>query len=113
MFLCRLCGLTVEEIPEDAIQCGKLYRFTNGEYHSLRKQLAPRTGPRPRKNRNPDQEARMGMDALETKTNEALIGTNGETKSEAPTMEVTLIPANVIPANETAMARAFRLKKAA
>jgi hypothetical protein len=57
MMVCRLCGLTLDEIPEDAIQCGKLYRFVNGEYHYLRKKLAPRTGPRPRKNRNPDQEA--------------------------------------------------------
>jgi hypothetical protein len=56
MICCRLCGLTFDKIPDDAIQCGKLYRFTNGQYHDIRKMLAPRTGPRPRK-RNPDQGA--------------------------------------------------------
>jgi hypothetical protein len=44
-----------EAIPEDAIQVGKLYKFNNGEHHFLRKKLAPRTGPRPRKNTNPDE----------------------------------------------------------
>jgi hypothetical protein len=57
-YLCRLCGLTIEAIPDDAIQCGKLYRFSTGEYHDLRKKLAPRAGPRPRKSKtNPDREA--------------------------------------------------------
>ena len=55
MFKCKLCGLEVEVIPE-SIRVGKLYRFeADGSYHLLRKVLAPRTGPRPRKHRNPDQ----------------------------------------------------------
>ena len=56
MFACRLCQLTVDEIPDDAIQCGKLYRFSTGEYHDLRKKMEPRKGPRPRKI-NPDRES--------------------------------------------------------
>ena len=56
MFACKLCGLQIEEIPADAILVGRLYRFTNGEYHFLRKVLAPRTALRPRR-RHPDQEA--------------------------------------------------------
>jgi hypothetical protein len=57
MFMCRLCGLTLDKIPDDAIQCGKLYRFTTGEFHDLRKKLEPRSGPRPRRRINPDREA--------------------------------------------------------
>jgi hypothetical protein len=107
MFACRLCGLTLDKIPDDAIQTGKIYRFSNGEYHDLRKKLARRTGPRPRKSTNTDHEVPTG--------------TNGEPKSEevptqefteVPTPVVTIIPVNV-PANETAMQRAFRLKKVA
>jgi hypothetical protein len=101
VFACRLCKLILEEIPADAIQCGKLYRFTNGDYHDLRKKLAPRTGPRPRK-RNPDQEAPTIA---------------CEQSEEIPTPEFTEVPVPVVtpivPANETAMQRAFRLKKVA
>lgn len=53
-FLCKLCGLTIDEIPEDSIRVGKLYRFDDGSHHLLRK-LVARTGPRPRK-RTPDRE---------------------------------------------------------
>jgi hypothetical protein len=94
MIVCRLCGLTLEAIPADAVLIGKLYRFVDGSYHFLRKKLAPRTGPRPRKSTNPDREA--PVIACEPKS------------EEVPTPEVTLIPAN-----ENAMQRAFRLKKVA
>jgi hypothetical protein len=69
MIVCRLCGLTLDAIPEDAVLIGKLHRFVDGSFHFLRKKLAPRTGPRPRKNRNPDQEAPTGI-ACEPKTEE-------------------------------------------
>jgi hypothetical protein len=36
MIVCRLCGLTLDKIPDDAIQAGKLHRFADGEYHYLR-----------------------------------------------------------------------------
>jgi hypothetical protein len=101
MIVCRLCGLTIEAIPEDAILVGKLYRFTNGEHHSLRKMLAPRTGPRRRKNnRNPDQEV-------------PIIDAEPKNEDQTITCEVpVIIPVN-IPKNENAMQRAFRLKKVA
>ena len=55
MFVCGICGLTVEKIPDDAVQIGKVYRFPNGEFHFLRKKHSPRTTTS--KHRNPDREA--------------------------------------------------------
>jgi hypothetical protein len=45
MFACRLCGLTIEQIPDDAIQIGKLHKFIDGTFHWLRKKYAQRTEP--------------------------------------------------------------------
>jgi hypothetical protein len=96
MMICRLCGLTIEAIPDDAVLIGKLYRFTNGEYHLLRKKLAPRTGPRPRKNYNPDRDAPMEEP---TQSTPPVMGTHAY---EVPP---------ILPVSETAMERAFRLVK--
>jgi hypothetical protein len=108
MFICKLCGLSIEAIPEKAILVGKLHRFVDGSFHFLRKKLAPRTGPRPRKRH--DQET--PMDIREPKSEK--IPTR-ECASEVPTPEFTIIPANVpeVPVNETVIQRAFRLKKVA
>lgn len=96
MFVCKLCGLTVPSIPDDAIQCGKLYRFTNGDYHLLRKKV-PRTGPRPRKSTNPDREAPMEQPTASTPP---VMGTHAYE-----------IPAPILPVGETVMEKAFRLVK--
>jgi hypothetical protein len=103
MFACKLCGLTIGAIPADSIQVGKLYRFADGSFHSLRKKLAPRTCLRPRKNKsNSDHEPPSNV---------------REPKSEeVPTLESTALAPHVtpvIPANESTIQRAFRLKKVA
>jgi hypothetical protein len=95
MIVCRLCGLTIEAIPDDAIQVGKLYRFSNGEYHYLRKKPEPRTGPRPRKSTK-DREAPMEQPTAST----PVTGTHAYE-----------VPAPILPMGETAMERAFRLVK--
>jgi ribosomal protein L24E len=56
MYVCYLCGFTIDRIPGDAIQIGKLYKFLDGTYHWLRKKKCPRTSPR-KYRRNPDREA--------------------------------------------------------
>jgi hypothetical protein len=108
-FRCRLCGLTLDEIPDDAIQIGKIYRFMNGEHHDLRKQLEPRTGPRPRRKINPDRESPASSEPPPVM---------GRTAREVPEYVEPSIPVveenvNEVPAGETAMSRAFRLKKVA
>jgi hypothetical protein len=94
MFECRLCGLQIEAIPDDAIQIGNVYRFSKGEFHFLRKKLAPRTGPRFRRNK--------------------LSAASNVTPIAEATLEVALmVPATVVPANESTIQRAFRLRKVA
>ena len=102
MFVCRLCGLTLDKIPDDAIQAGRLYRFTNGEYHDLRKKLEPRSGPRPRKNANPDREASpiMGRGAHNVPA--------AQEKMPEPILEGPAVQ-DEAPVGETALGRAFRL----
>lgn len=97
MLVCKLCSLHIEAIPDDAILVGKLQRFSNGEFHFLRKKLEPRTGPRPRKS-NPDREAPAPPTII---TREAPPPQNKEPETEKET-EV-FIP------NESAIQRAFRL----
>jgi hypothetical protein len=111
MIVCRLCGLTIEAIPEDAVLIGRLHRFADGSFHFLRKKLEPRTGPRPRKKTgtNPDHEPPISNVCEQRE--EVL---TPEFASEVPTPVATpIIPANAILTNETAMERAFRLKKVA
>jgi hypothetical protein len=101
MFTCRLCGLTVNEIPEDAIQIGKLYRFVDGSFHFLRKKLEPRTGPRPRKSTNPCSEAPpMGTNAREVPD-----PPTKQKKERTEKKEIQPVP------TETLMERAFRLAR--
>lgn len=122
MFTCKLCGLTVDAIPEDAIQCGRLHRFTTGEYHLLRK-LVPRTGPRPRK-RTPDRESPTGTTPSTPVLNpesefKPVMGLGARNVLEyVPVIEAVTPPAIEVnvdeaPAGESAMQRAFRLKKVA
>jgi hypothetical protein len=56
MYACRLCGLTVEEIPVDAVLIGKLYKFSDGSFHFLRKKRVPGV-PMRKHRKNPDREA--------------------------------------------------------
>jgi hypothetical protein len=66
MYVCYLCTFTTDEIPDDAIQIGKLYRFSDGTFHWLRKKYAARTKPRPPGRRiNPDHEALSATAAQE------------------------------------------------
>jgi hypothetical protein len=111
MFTCKLCGLTIDAIPEDAVLIGKLYRFMDGSFHFLRKVLAPRTGLRPRK-RHPDQEAPeptpstpvpRGVHAYEMPPLEKT--------PEQPILEPERATEDDAPVGETPMSRAFRLAK--
>ena len=89
MLICKLCGLTV------------------GEYHLLRKVLAPRTRLRPRK-RHPDQEAPPGplTNATPPFIPPPVMGTHAyEIPEHTPTSPVEA------PEGETLMERAFRLVK--
>jgi hypothetical protein len=99
MFLCRLCGLSIEAIPDDAVQVGKLQRFNDGEFHLLRKKLEPRTGRRPRKN-EPDREAPAPI----INASEVPAPQKEPTKERVKKKETA-----VFMPNETAMERAFRL----
>jgi hypothetical protein len=42
MYVCYLCGLTVDRIPDDAIKIGRLHKFSDGTFHWLRKKNFPR-----------------------------------------------------------------------
>jgi hypothetical protein len=108
MYICRLCQLTVDEIPPDAIQCGKLYRFTTGEYHDMRKKLEPRSGLRPRRKTNPDRESPPTNPAAPP-----LMGTTAREVPEhvEPVVVETPEAVNEAPVGETILARAFRLSK--
>jgi hypothetical protein len=109
MMICRLCGLTIDKIPDDAIQCGKLYRFTNGEYHYLRKKPEPRIGPRPRKHRNPDQQA--PQEPITVPPAPPIMGRGAHNVPAAPlekTVEPERVPAEEVP-GETTMEKAFRV----
>jgi hypothetical protein len=112
MFTCKLCGLTVEAIPEDSILVGKLTRFVDGSFHLLRKKLEPRTGPRPRK-RHPDQEAETPVLKPDLSEFRPVMGRGAHNVPEY--VEPVVPPAEVpeVPVGETALARAFRLKKVA
>jgi hypothetical protein len=106
-FLCKLCGLTLDEIPDDVILIGKLHRFPNGEFHLLRKVLAPRTGPRPRKSTNPDREAPAPS------TTQSTVGRHAEVPrppEKTPEHEPEPVQ-DEAPVGETVLGRAFRLSK--
>jgi hypothetical protein len=62
MYVCYLCDLTVDQIPDDAIQIGRLYKFPDDTFHWLRKKKFPR-GALPKHRRNPDHEAPCAMSA--------------------------------------------------
>jgi hypothetical protein len=91
MLVCKLCGLHIEAIPDDAALIGKLQRFSNGEFHFLRKKMEPRNAPRPRKS-NPDREAPEPV----------VLPSPVKKESQMETEETEVL-------NETAMERAFRL----
>jgi hypothetical protein len=101
MLVCRLCGLHVESIPVDAVLIGKLQRFSNGEFHFLRKKMEPRTGPRPRKS-NPDRQAPAPPPIIAHEVLPPPPPKKEPEKTETKEMEVFL-------PNETSMERAFRL----
>jgi hypothetical protein len=111
MMICRLCGLTVNDIPENAIQIGKLYRFVDGSFHFLRKKMEPRTGPRPRKHR-PDE---VPQESTTVPSTPPIMGRGAHNVPAAP--EKTEQPIEPEPPTvdevpgETAMSRAFRLSK--
>jgi hypothetical protein len=101
MLICSLCGLHVETIPKDAVLIGKLQRFSNGEFHLLRKKLEPRTGPRPRK-KKPDREGPvLPPIIIPCQVDAPAPPKKPKEKAEKRNIEVFL--------NETSMERAFRL----
>jgi hypothetical protein len=108
MLACRLCGLTIEAIPDDAVLIGKLQRFSNGEFHLLRKEMEPRTGPRPRKNKPREVEvAPPPTIPREVSPPAPKEEPKMEPKKEPNEPKIVKEP-EVVP-NETSMERAFRL----
>jgi hypothetical protein len=99
-FKCSLCSLIVEEIPDDAVLIGRLHRFDDGSFHLLRKQMPPRTGPRPRK-RNPDQQA-------PPETPPPVMG-HGAANVPEYVEPIVVEPEEEVPVGESAMQKAFRL----
>ena len=102
MIFCRLCGLTLDEIPENSIQIGKLYRSTDGSYHYLRKKPEPRTGPHHRKSPNPCSEAPPPMG---TNAREVPDPPTKQKKERTEKKEVEPVP------TETLIERTFRLAR--
>jgi hypothetical protein len=98
MLVCKLCGLHIETIPDDAVLIGKLQRFSNGEFHFLRKKMEPRNAPRPRKS-NPDREAPVPPPIIAREVPPP----SPEKKIEEKEITEVFVP------NETSMERAFRL----
>jgi len=64
MLVCGICGLTIEKIPDDAVQIGKVYRFSNGEFHFLRKKHSPRTTT-PKKNLDREAQSAAAQETYE------------------------------------------------
>jgi hypothetical protein len=105
MMICRLCGLTIDKIPDDAIQAGKLYRFSTGEYHYLRKKPEPRIGARPRK-------ANLCSESLPLESTTPSTPVMGTKARDIPEHVEPIPPAVEVDetlVGETVLGRAFRL----